>query len=32
VVVPYFNVCGPPEFSPTFPPIVQAAWLEGSGA
>ena len=32
VVVPYFSVCGPPEFSATLPPIVQASWLEGSGA
>ena len=32
VVVPYFSVCGPPEFSPTLPPIVQASWLDGSGA
>ena len=32
VVVPYFSVCGPPEFSATLPPIVHASWLEGSGA
>jgi hypothetical protein len=32
VVTPYFSVCGPPEFSATLPPMVQAFWLEGSGA
>jgi len=32
VVTPYLSVCGPPEFVPTFPPMVQADWLEGSGA
>ncbi len=32
VVVPYFSVCGPPEFSATLPPIVHDCWLEGSGA
>ena len=31
VVVPYLSVCGPPEFSATLPPIVQAAWLDGIG-
>ena len=31
-VTPYFRQCGPPEFSATFPPIVHAVWLEGSGA
>ena len=31
-VEPYLKQWGPPEFSATFPPIVQAAWLEGSGA
>jgi hypothetical protein len=24
--------CTPPEFSATLPPIVQAIWLDGSGA
>ena len=32
VVAPYLKQCGPPAFSPTLPPIVQACWLEGSGA
>ena len=32
VVTPYFSVCGPPEFVATFPPMVQADWLDGSGA
>ena len=32
VVVPYLRVCGPPAFSATLPPMVQACWLEGSGA
>ena len=32
VVVPYFRVWGPPEFSATLPPSVQASWLDGSGA
>jgi hypothetical protein len=32
LVVPYFSVWGPPLFSATLPPIVQADWLEGSGA
>ena len=31
-VTPYLSVCGPPEFVATLPPIVQAPWLEGSGA
>ena len=31
-VSPYFKQCTPPEFSATLPPIVQAIWLEGSGA
>jgi hypothetical protein len=32
VVVPYFIVCGPPEFSATFPPSVHAVCDDGSGA
>ena len=32
VVKPYFRQCAPPEFSATFPPIVQTCWLDGSGA
>ena len=32
VVTPYLRQCGPPEFSATLPPIVQAFWLDGSGA
>jgi hypothetical protein len=32
VVSPYFRQCTPPEFSATLPPMVQAIWLEGSGA
>ena len=32
VVTPYLSVCGPPLFSATLPPIVQAFWLDGSGA
>jgi hypothetical protein len=32
VVTPYLSVCGPPLFSATLPPMVQAFWLEGSGA
>ncbi len=32
VVRPYFRQCTPPEFSATLPPMVQAIWLEGSGA
>src|ERR1035438_5593652 len=31
-VTPCIRVCGPPEFSATLPPMVQAFWLEGSGA
>ena len=31
-VRPYLRQCTPPEFSATLPPIVQAIWLEGSGA
>ena len=31
-VSPYFRQCTPPEFSATLPPMVQAIWLEGSGA
>ena len=31
-VTPYFSVCGPPEFVATLPPMVQAVWLDGSGA
>src|SRR6266542_4865250 len=31
VVTPYASVCGPPEFSATLPPSVQAFWLDGSG-
>src|SRR5690606_3914416 len=31
-VTPYFRQCGPPAFSATFPPIVQAACELGSGA
>ena len=31
VVTPYASVCGPPEFSATLPPRVQAFWLDGSG-
>src|SRR5690606_39890436 len=32
LVTPYFRQCGPPAFSATFPPIVQAACELGSGA
>ena len=32
MVKPYFRQCAPPEFSATFPPIVQTTWLDGSGA
>jgi len=32
VVTPYFKVCGPPELFAMLPPIVQACWLDGSGA
>jgi hypothetical protein len=31
-VRPYFRQCTPPEFSATLPPMVQAIWLDGSGA
>ncbi len=31
-VSPYLRQCTPPEFSATLPPIVQAIWLDGSGA
>ena len=31
-VKPYFRQCTPPEFSATLPPMVQAIWLDGSGA
>ena len=31
-VRPYLRQCTPPEFSATLPPIVQAIWLDGSGA
>ena len=31
-VTPYLSVCGPPELVATLPPIVQAPWLDGSGA
>ncbi len=30
-VTPYLRQCGPPEFSATLPPMVQAVWLDGSG-
>ncbi len=32
VVTPYLRQCGPPAFSATLPPMVQAVWLDGSGA
>ena len=32
VVTPYLRQCGPPAFSATLPPTVQAVWLDGSGA
>ena len=32
VVTPYLRQWTPPEFSATFPPMVHATWLEGSGA
>ena len=32
VVRPYFRQWMPPEFSATLPPMVQATWLDGSGA
>src|SRR6185436_971715 len=31
VVTPYLRQWGPPAFSATLPPTVQAAWLDGSG-
>ena len=31
-VTPYLRQCGPPAFSATFPPMVHAVWLDGSGA
>ncbi len=31
-VSPYFRQCTPPEFSATLPAMVQAIWLDGSGA
>ena len=31
-VKPYFRQCAPPEFSATFPPMVQTDCDEGSGA
>jgi hypothetical protein len=31
-VNPYLRQCTPPEFSATLPPMVQAIWLDGSGA
>ena len=31
VVTPYLRQCGPPAFSATLPPTVQAAWLDGIG-
>ena len=31
-VTPYFRQCAPPEFIITLPPIMQASWLDGSGA
>ncbi len=31
-VSPYLRQCTPPEFSATLPPMVQAIWLDGSGA
>ena len=32
VVTPYFRQCAPPEFMAMLPAIVQASWLDGSGA
>ena len=32
LVTPYLRQCTPPEFSATLPPMLQATWLEGSGA
>ncbi len=31
MVTPYLRQCGPPAFSATLPPTVQATWLDGSG-
>ncbi len=31
-VKPFLRQWAPPEFSATFPPIVQTCWLDGSGA
>src|SRR6476646_5495874 len=31
VVTPYLRQWGPPAFSATLPPTVQAVWLDGSG-
>ena len=31
-VTPYFRQWAPPEFMLTLPPIMQASWLDGSGA
>ncbi len=31
-VTPYFRVCGPPALVATLPPMVEATWLDGSGA
>ena len=32
VVTPYFRQCAPPEFMAMLPAMVQASWLDGSGA
>ena len=32
LVTPYLRQCTPPEFSATLPPMLQATWLDGSGA
>src|ERR1700704_893065 len=32
VVNPYFKQCAPPEFSATFPPMLQTDCEDGSGA
>jgi hypothetical protein len=32
VVTPYFRQWAPPEFMAMLPAIVQASWLDGSGA
>ncbi len=31
-VTPYLSVCGPPALVATLPPMVEAPWLDGSGA